>query len=186
MKTITAMVMAALLWAVTPAAATEAGWALLRNGGQVVLLAHARASGSGDPANLEIGNCRTQRNLSDQGRQQARRIGALFAARAEPVDHIYSSRWCRTLETAELAFPRVELEELAALDPAPAGEDEAREAAETVAALIRDYSGRGNLVLLTHPDTITMLTGTRSREGEALIISAGDENLAVHGRIIFN
>ena len=186
MKTIMTLVAALVLALTMPAAATEAGWALLRNGGQVVLLAHARAPGSGDPANLEIGNCRTQRNLSDQGRQQARRIGALFAARAEPVDHIYSSRWCRTLETAELAFPRIELEELAALDPAPADEEHAAEARRIIDELIRDYSGRGNLVLLTHPDTIAMLTGTRPREGEAVIVNAGDNGLVIHGRIVFN
>src|SRR5690606_36592585 len=77
---------AILLLAGTPASATEAGWALLRNGGQVMFLVHANAPGSGDPANFDVENCRTQRNLSDRGRQQARRICALISARAEPVE----------------------------------------------------------------------------------------------------
>lgn len=186
MKTIATLLAAFLLALTAPATATEAGWALLRNGGQVVLLSHANAPGSGEPANFDVENCRTQRNLSDRGRQQARRIGALFAARAEPVDHILSSRWCRATETAELAFPRVEIEKLEALDPAPADEAAAAEARAAVIALIRDYTGRGNLVLLTHPDTVEMLTGTRPREAEAVIVNADGEALVIHGRIVFN
>ena len=61
----------ALLLGVLPAQATEAGWALLRNGGQVVLMRHAIAPGNGDPANFDIENCGTQRNLSERGRLQA-------------------------------------------------------------------------------------------------------------------
>lgn len=186
MKTIGTLLAAFLLALTAPATATEAGWALLRNGGQVILLTHARAPGTGDPANFDVDNCRTQRNLSDQGRQQARRLGALFAARAEPVDHIYSSRWCRTIETAELAFPRVELELLEALDPPPADEAAAVEAKQAVMELIRDYSGRGNLILLTHPDTVAMLTGIRPREPEAVILNAGEDTFVIHGRIVFN
>jgi phosphohistidine phosphatase SixA len=186
MKTFATLLIGLMLAMTAPAAATEAGWALLRNGGQVVLLAHARAPGTGDPANFEIGNCQTQRNLSDQGRQQARRIGALMAARAEPVDHVFVSRWCRTLDTADLAFSRIEIEELAALDPPPDDDAAAEQAKTTVVDLIREYSGRGNLMLVTHPDTIAMLTGIRPREGEAVIVNAGADGLAVHGRIIFN
>ena len=64
------------------ATATEAGWALLRDGEHVVLLRHANAPGAADPGNFDIEKCSTQRNLSERGEQQARKIGALFAARA--------------------------------------------------------------------------------------------------------
>ena len=176
---------ALLLLAVSPVAATEAGWALLRNGGQAVLLVHANAPGSGDPANFEIGNCRTQRNLSDRGRQQARRIGALFDARAEPVEQLYASRYCRTLETARLAF-RQDIEELAALDE-PTDDEAANEAArQAVYDLIRGYSGWGNLVLVTHPATVEAMVGTRPREGEAIIVAPAEEGIRQIGRIVFN
>src|SRR5690606_10664061 len=87
-----AVLAALLLLAIPQASATEAGWALLREGGQVVLLVHANAPGTGDPANFDLENCRTQRNLSERGRQQARKLGALIAARAEPVEKVYASR----------------------------------------------------------------------------------------------
>lgn len=183
-----AVLAAFLLLAVPQAAATEAGWALLREGGQIVLLANANAPGVGDPAHFDIGNCRTQRNLSDRGRQQARRIGALFAARAEPVGQVYSSRYCRAMDTARLAFGDRLVEPLEALDSIardPGGEA-AQKATQAVVALARDYSDSGNLVLVTHPENIAALTGAHAREGEAVIVVPHGEGLSVIGRIVFN
>lgn len=68
----------------------------------VVLLRHAIAPGTGDPANFQLNDCATQRNLSESGRQQARDIGAAFRDRNIPVVEVLSSQWCRCLETAEL------------------------------------------------------------------------------------
>ncbi len=185
LRTITALA-AFLLLTLAPAAATEAGWALLRNGGQIVFLVHANAPGSGDPAHFDIDNCRTQRNLSERGRQQARRIGALFAARAEPVEQVYASRYCRTLDTARLAFGDRIVEPLAALDVLPDDEAEAQAAQDAVLALIRDYSGSGNLVLVTHPQNVAAFVGATPREGEAVIVELQGEGLRQIGRIVFN
>ena len=175
-----------LLLVAPQASATEAGWALLREGGQIVLLVNANAPGSGDPAHFDIDNCRTQRNLSDRGRQQARRIGALFAARAEPVSRVYSSRYCRALETAERAFGDKLVEPLEALD-SPVREPQLEEEHNAaVLALARGYSDSGNLVLVTHPENVMALTGVRAREGEAIIVIPNEEKMSVIGRIVFN
>ncbi len=166
------------------AKATEAGWALLREGEHVVLLRHAMAPGAADPANFDIEKCATQRNLSERGRQQARKIGALFAARAAPTEKVLTSRYCRTKETARLAFGGAE--ELAALDP-PAGDEAARKAQlDAVMGEIRDYSSTGNLILVTHLETIEALTGQPAREGEAVIVTPDGDGLRVLGRIVFN
>lgn len=180
------IVAALLLCGLSPASATEVGWALLREGGQVVLLVNANAPGHGDPANFDIDNCRTQRNLSDRGRQQARRIGALFAARAEPVEQVYSSRYCRALETARLAFGDRLVEAKDALDSIAGDPDGAEDADKAALELIRAYSGSGNLVLVTHPENVAALTGVRAREGEAVIVAPHEDGLAVIGRIVFN
>ena len=177
---------ALLIGGLVPAAATEAGWALLREGGQVVLLVNANAPGTTDPANFDIDNCRTQRNLSDRGRQQARRIGALFAARAEPVEAVYSSRYCRALETARLAFGERLVEPMDALDSTEHDAGGAEAAKAAVIATVRDYSGSGNLVLVTHAENVLALTGARAREGEAIIVAPREEGLSVIGRIVFN
>ena len=169
-----------------PAHATEAGWALLRNGGQIVLLRHAIAPGSGDPANFEIGKCGTQRKLSDRGRQQAEKIGALFAARANNPELVLTSRYCRTRDTARIAFEDSPIEEFAALDELSKDATAAAAANQEVMARISDYSGSGNMVMVTHLENIKALTGVSPREGEAVIVSRSDDGLRVLGRIIFN
>lgn len=179
------IILLALLVLAAPAKATEAGWALLREGGHVVLLRHAMISGSAEPAGFDIEKCSTQRNLSERGRQQARKIGALFAARAAPIERVLSSRYCRCIDTARIAFES-EPEPFAALDP-PA-EDETAKAAQMQAILdeIRNFSGSDNLVMVTHAEDIQALAGISPREGEAVIVRADGGRLRVLGRIVFN
>lgn len=173
-----------LLVLAVEAGATEAGWALLREGEHVVLLRHAMAPGAAEPSNFDIEKCSTQRNLSERGKQQARKIGALFAARAAPTGRVLTSRYCRTKETARLAFGNVE--EFAALDPPPADEPARTEQIDAVLDEIRDYSGSGNFVLVTHLEMIQGLTGQSARDGEAVIVGLEGDGIRVIGRIIFN
>jgi len=179
------LILALALFAATAAGATEAGWALLRDGGHVVLLRHAFAPGSGEPANFDIEKCNTQRNLSDAGRQQARKLGALFAARAAPVERVLTSRWCRTKETARLAFGTDDVEEFHALDPFTPNSPEKDAQSKEVLDEIRAWSGSGNMVMVTHLENIAALTGENAREGEAVIVQLRDEGLHVLGRIRF-
>lgn len=176
----------ALLACASPAAATEAGWALVREGSQVVLMRHARVTGETEPMDFAIANCATQRRLSEQGRTQARRIGALFAARAAPVDRVLASRTCRATETATLVFEYSKIEPDPALDPFR-GSDEARKS-QTAAVIetIRNFSGSGNLVMVTDAENIEALTGGPAREGEALIVRLQGGTLHVLARIVFN
>ncbi len=118
------------------AQATEVGWGLLRNGGQVMLIRSAMAIGVDEPQNFEIDKCATQRNLSDRGRQQARKIGALIAAKAAPVERVLTSRYCRTRETARIAFG--EGDDFAPLDPPATDEAERNTQLEAILREIRD------------------------------------------------
>ena len=169
-----------------PAGATEAGWALLRNGGQIILLRHAAAPGTGDPANFDISKCGTQRNLSDRGRQQAEKIGALIAARAGYPERVLTSRYCRARDTARIAFEDTKVEEFAPLDELSKDDAAAKAANDAVIAEINSYSGSGNMVLVTHLENIMALTGVSPREGEAVIVTPADNGLRVAARIIFN
>lgn len=176
----------ALLLLVIPAAAhaTEAGWALLRDGAHVVLLRHAMVSGNTDPANFDIEKCATQVNLSTRGKQQARKIGALFGARAAPIERVLSSRYCRSLDTARIAF-REEPEPFAPLDLL---KTDANEKAAQIAAVmdeIRGYSGSDILVMVTHLENIVALTGISPREGEAVVVEPQGDGLRVLGRVTF-
>ena len=178
------MLMLCLLMTPVAAHATEAGWALLRDGGKVVLLRHARTNGSGDPANFDIEKCGTQRNLSERGKQQAGEIGSLIAARAAPVERVLSSRYCRCLDTARIAFES-DPEPFAPLDPPDP--DPAKRAAQidAIVTAVRDYSGADNMVMVTHLEDITALTGVSPREGEAVIVGLDGDGLRALGRIAF-
>ena len=108
--------------------ASDAAWQALRDGGTVALFRHARAPGTGDPPQFRLEDCSTQRNLSAEGRRQAQAIGEQFRARQIPVEQVLSSRWCRALDTARLAFGSL-TEPFPPLDSFFAGRD--REEAQT-------------------------------------------------------
>ncbi|HZN31975.1 MAG TPA: histidine phosphatase family protein, partial [Xanthobacteraceae bacterium] len=95
-----------LLSAASPAAAQDdaaALWAALRAGGHVALIRHtATIGGAGDPPGFRLDDCATQRNLTEQGRAQARRLGETFRAESVPVGKVLSSQWCRCRETVAL------------------------------------------------------------------------------------
>lgn len=185
MNRILALTVLALL-ASLPAAATEAGWALLREGGQVVLLRHARAPGVSDPANFDIADCKTQRNLSEAGESQARRIGALFAARAAATERVLSSRYCRAFDTARIAFGETLVEAFPALDRLSRNELGKEKALAAVFSAAEAFSGTGNLIMVTHAENIMGSTGQGAREGEAVIVRAEGKTLRVIGRVAFN
>jgi len=68
----------------------------------ILHLRHAIAPGGGDPAHFDVNDCRTQRTLSAQGREQSRQIGAQLKSLGVKPTQVWSSQWCRSAETAEL------------------------------------------------------------------------------------
>ena len=174
-----------LLLLATPATAvdSETLWALLQSGGQVVVMRHAATEpGTGDPPGFRLDDCRTQRNLSAIGREEARRIGAAWQARRVPIGQVLSSRWCRCLETARLAFGTVEPWLL--LDSF--FHDRSREA-EQIPVVRQRASERpttGNLILVTHQVNIAALTGISPAAGEMVILTPqGDSTFRLAGRL---
>ncbi len=76
----------------------------LEKGGKLIFIRHAYAPGSGDPDNFNLNDCSTQRNLSKEGKKQAKYIGEFFKNKKIKVDKVLSSEWCRCKETAVIAF----------------------------------------------------------------------------------
>lgn len=68
----------------------------------VLLLRHAYAPGGGDPANFDVNDCSTQRNLNEQGREQSRAIGQQLKRLGLKPTNVWSSQWCRSSDTAVL------------------------------------------------------------------------------------
>jgi phosphohistidine phosphatase SixA len=165
------------------AGADEALWDLLKAGGQVAVIRHSSTEpGLGDPPGFRLDDCATQRNLSAAGGEEARRIGAAFRDRGVPVGRVLSSRWCRCLETARLAFGTAE--PWAPLDSF--FDDRSREPEQTrqVRMLAGNSPPSGNLILVTHQVNITALTGISPAQGEMVVLTpSGDGNFTVAGRL---
>jgi Histidine phosphatase superfamily (branch 1) len=97
----------AVLLMVTPGLAGDSSneaWAALAKGGHVALIRHGNAPPGygGDPPGFRFDDCKTQRNLDDVGREQARALGEAFRKHGVRVDRIVASPVCRCLETGQL------------------------------------------------------------------------------------
>jgi phosphohistidine phosphatase SixA len=144
----------------------------LAEGGYVVMLRHALAPGIGDPANFRLGDCATQRNLSADGREQARRLGERLRAHGIDRARIYSSQWCRCLETAEL-LDLGPVAELSALNSffSRAGDREPN--LEALRAFLAGLSEDGPpVILVTHQVTTSAIAGRGTASGEAIVLKA--------------
>ncbi len=176
--------LAGALLAVAAAAAfadVADAWAPVR-AGAIVLFRHTTAPGIGDPANFRLGDCATQRNLDATGRAEAVRLGDAFRAHGIRVDTVLSSQWCRTRETAELAFPgSVRDEPIFNSFFANTADDPKQTAAAR--ALLSAWRGPGPLVVVTHQVNITALTGFVPASGEGVVVERDGSSLKVVGRI---
>lgn len=154
---------------VAAAGDSNEAWAALVKGGHVALIRHGNAPPGygGDPPGFKIDDCKTQRNLDEQGRGEARALGEAFRTRGVRVDRVLSSPWCRCLETARLmAVGSVETSWALVPDMQPSVSVRLRELKEIVAA----WRGPGTLVLVTHAFTVRALLGFLPIQGETVVL----------------
>jgi len=154
------------------AADSDEAWAALAQGGHVALIRHGNAPPGygGDPPGFKIDDCKTQRNLDDRGRGEARALGEAFRGHGVPVDRVLSSPWCRCLDTAHLmAVGPVEISWALVPDRDPGNPVRLRELKEMVAA----WRGPGTLVLVTHAFTVRALLGFLPIQGETVVLKPG-------------
>ena len=164
------------------AAADDAVWAALRTSGAVVVLRHSYAPGAFDPPDARLDDCSTQRNLDDNGRAQARRIGEAFRRQGIAVGAVLSSPRCRCLDTARLAFGKVEAWDVlqGSLSNAERRQAQLVEMRRRIAA----YRDGPPLVLVTHGSVVTDLTGRDIRMGELVVLRReADGTHAVAGQL---
>lgn len=159
----------------TPSLSAEGAdlWTALRSGHHVALIRHADAPGTGDPPNFTLGDCSTQRNLSKEGRDQAKRIGALFRDNGIGTATVLSSQWCRCRDTAE-ALELGPVEELPLLNSffrrMEVGADQTR----ALKSWLGEQTGAHPIILVTHQVNITGLTGVYPAPGEIVVVRIGE------------
>ncbi len=141
--------------------------------GYVLLMRHALAPGVGDPSNFKLGDCSTQRNLSAEGREDAREIGEWLKRRDIPILRVESSRWCRARETAELlgvgaVKANRNLDSLfQEVDPISDPRT-----AKIRKRIVDHRQTQGLLVMVGHFVNISALTGVGVESGEGVLVRA--------------
>jgi phosphohistidine phosphatase SixA len=171
---------AALVVCVASVAAAS-DWNQITNG-TVVLFRHANAPGGGDPPGFQIDDCKTQRNLDDSGRMQAKRIGDAFRERGINVQSVLTSQWCRARDTAELAFPGKWREE-PAFNSFFNVRDKATAQTKRAEGILSKWRGPGVMVVTTHQVNITALTNIVPASGEGVIVRFQNGKATVLGRV---
>ena len=167
----------AIFLIITPVLAADdsnKAWATLVQGGHVAVIRHGNAPPGygGDPPGFRFDDCKTQRNLDDIGREQARALGVAFRKHGVRVDRIMASPMCRCLETGRLmAVGSVETSWalLPDMGPSPVRFLELKE-------LVSSWRGPGTLVLVTHGLTVRPLTGFLPKQAETVVLQPAPDN----------
>ena len=141
----------------------------LQSGGNVVFIRHALAPGNGDPLNIDLNDCETQRNLNEAGIKQSKRIGDYFKNNNIPIDKVLSSEWCRCKDTAKYAFKNYNT--FKALN---SFYDEKfykfkDQQIENLKEFIKKWDGNKNLIFVTHYVVISEMLNIGVSSGEIVI-----------------
>jgi broad specificity phosphatase PhoE len=131
----------------------------------VLLMRHAIAPGFGDPTNFVINQCITQRNLDVVGRSQAISLGQKLKQSAIVIDKVYSSYWCRCLETAKL-LQLGEAEKFAGLNSFFEGHADRNETLKLLQEKLAALSQNSLTLMVTHQVVIQAVSGIGVSSGE--------------------
>ena len=141
--------------------------------GYVLLLRHSLAPGVGDPENFKLGDCSTQRNLSQEGRDDAAEIGAWIKRQKVKIYRVESSRWCRARQSAELLdIGKVKLNKNLDSLFRESNLESHPKTLKTKEQILNHRNKSGLLVLVGHYVNIAALVGVGVDSGEGLIVKA--------------
>jgi len=152
--------------------AEQTFWRLAREGGNIFLMRHAQTvSGIGDPPGFRLGDCSTQRNLSEAGVAESKRLGERFVQQQVPLQEVRSSAWCRCTDTARHAFdPHYPAHQVwAPLNSFFQGQGNAQQQTRQALAQARLLPAGHNWMWVTHQVNISALAGRSTSMGEVLL-----------------
>jgi phosphohistidine phosphatase SixA len=138
----------------------------------VLILRHATAPGVGDPTQFKLHDCATQRNLNPIGQEQSRRIAQSLIDLGVIVKQIWSSQWCRALETAQIissTLPSVDVTGLALLNSTFRDRNQAQSQTEALRQFIKALDpSAGPYLMISHQVNITDLAGIYPPSGHGV------------------
>jgi phosphohistidine phosphatase SixA len=159
----------------------------MQQGGLVLVIRHAATDFSkpdSDP--VVLSDCRTQRNLNSQGRADARTIGRGVRRLRLRIADVFASPFCRTKETALLAFGRFRISQPLLNTIESEHDARWRRQVEAVRRLLGTKPASGALtVFVTHGSVVGDTTGETLAEGETLVFRPlGSSRFRLLGRIL--
>ena len=143
----------------------------LQSSEYVLLMRHTRAPGVGDPANYTLNDCKTQRNLSDEGLKQAVAVGNWLKKQGIQTANVHTSAWCRCKDTAELLnLGRVTVEPALAsfFDDMAQAKTQNQKLEQFIASQLQT-KGKQALVLVTHHVNIYEFMGENVASGDMVL-----------------
>ena len=141
----------------------------LEDGGKLIFIRHAYAPGGGDPENFNIHDCSTQRNLSESGKIQSRKIGNFFTENKIKIEKVYSSEWCRCKETASLAFENFKTKSFLNSFFSSKFAQNKNSQMRDFQKFLLDWDEKTNLIFVTHYVVISEILDYPSSSGEIVI-----------------
>ena len=141
----------------------------LKVGGKLIFIRHAYAPGGVDPDNFNIYDCSTQRNLSESGRIQSRKIGNFFIENNIKIENVYSSEWCRCKETASLAFKNFKTKSFLNSFFSSKFAQNKNSQMRDFQKFLLDWDEKTNLIFVTHYVVISEILDYPSSSGEIVI-----------------
>lgn len=149
-------------------------WQALRQPGHAAFMRHSDApGGAGDPAGFRLDDCATQRNLSDEGRAQARRTGAALARNQVAFDQVLTSPWCRCRETARLVSDKV-ADDFDALSNLVGRQEHRTSQVAAIKSYLGNLGPRSRVLFVTHGILISALLGINPAQGEIVVVRVAD------------
>ena len=155
----------------------------LEYGGKLIFIRHAYAPGGGDPDNFNLNDCSTQRNLNEEGREQAKNIGEFFLKNEIKIDKVLSSEWCRCKDTAKIAFKNFSTNSFLNSFYSSKYEKNKDKQIKMLNDYVKKLKNDKNLILVTHYVLISEVLNYAPSSGEIIV---SDKNFNVVGSIKIN
>ena len=156
---------------------------ILKKNNNIIFIRHSLAPGSGDPENINLKDCKAQRNLNSEGIKQSKKIGNFFKKNNIKVEHVFSSEWCRCKDTAYHAFENFKTFDALNSFYSEKFYKNKNNQIKKLKKFISDWDSASNLVLVTHYVVILEILGVGTGSGEIII---SNKNYEIKDRIEIN
>lgn len=156
----------------------------LKEGGVVLYLRHERSAKARPQIAFDIDDCTTQRNLTQEGIAGSEEIGAIVERVGVPLGTVVSSPYCRSIDTARLAFGEPTIEPRLMGNFPEVGRT-MEEAGSDLLAVIKEMDRDGEVsVLVAHSGNTLGAFGAKTDEGGIFVLDVTqDDEVEIIGRL---